>query len=297
MRLILAAAFAALAACSDKPPEPATPASGAAAIISAERDFASDATRTGWVEAFEKWSAPDAVLLGQGPEPASQFLANIDPANRKDTSLHWAPEFAGASAAGDFGFTAGPFNGDGSTFGYYLTVWRQQPDGEWRWLYNGGVDTKTPATIDPAFNVALIDPTSGGEGAADVAKTAIDILEAGLATSAASDAHVSLSSQFAANARMHRADTPPIIGDEAITKAIEAGPQTIDFKQLQSFAATGGDMVFTLGEARWKNDVLPDGTGTDAFGIYNRVWASTGDGWRIVFDQIVPRDLPANPQQ
>lgn len=294
MRLILTAVLASLAACSEKPPEPATatPATGAAAIIAADRAFAADAAKIGWVEASEDWSAPDATVLGQGLEPARQFFANIDPANRKDTSLHWAPEFAGASAAGDFGFTTGPFNGDGSAFGYTLTVWQQQSTGEWRWLHQSGVDTKTPTTIDPAFDVARIDPPTNSEGAADVAKTTVAVLEAGLAVSTAADAPVSLSAQFAANARLHRQDTPPIIGDEAITRALEAGPQTISFRQLQSQSSAAGDMVFTLGEARWQ-----DGNDQPASGIYGRIWSYTPDGWRIVFDQIVPRDLPAAPQQ
>lgn len=294
MRLILFAALASLAACSEKPPEPATATHGAGttAIIAADRAFAADAAKTGWVEASGQWAAPDATVLGQGLEPAQQFFANIDPANLKDTTLHWAPEFAGASAAGDFGFTTGPFNGDGAAFGYTLTVWRQQSGGEWRWIHQSGIDTKTQTTIDPAFNVALADLPTGSEGAADVAKTAIAVLEAGLAVSTASDAPVSLSAQFAANARLQRADAAPVIGDEAITKALEGGPATIDFKQLQSQASAAGDMVFTLGEARWQDD-----DGQAASGIYGRIWSYTPDGWRIVFDQIVPRDLPAASQQ
>jgi ketosteroid isomerase-like protein len=294
MRLILAAAFAVLAACSEKPPEPATAqhVSDPTAIIAADRAFAAEAATTGWVEASEQWSEPDAIVLGAtAPESAKQFYASIDPANRKDTTLHWAPEFAGASAAGDFGFTTGPFNGDGAAFGYYLSVWRQQPTGEWRWVYNGGVDTTTPTTIDPAFHVAFIDPPAGGEGAADIAKTTVAVLEAGLAISTSNDAPLALGAQFAANAQVQRQNAAPVIGDEAITKALETGPRAITFKQLQSHASAAGDLVFTLGEARWQDD-----TGVDGSGLYGRIWSYTSDGWRIVFDQIVLRDLPAAQQ-
>jgi ketosteroid isomerase-like protein len=291
MRLILAAAFAVLAACSEKPPEPATtpPVSDPTAIIAADRAFAAEAAKTGWVEASEQWSEPDAIVLGAtAPESARQFYAAIDPANRKDTSLRWAPEFAGVSVASDFGFTTGPFNGDGAAFGYYLTVWRQQPAGEWRWIYNGGVDTATPTTIDPAFDVALIDPPTGGEGAADIARTTLAVLEAGLAISTSNDAPLALGAQFAANAQMYRQNAAPFIGEEAITKALETGPRAIAFRQLQSHASAAGDLVFTLGEARWQDDA-----GVDGSGLYGRIWSYTADGWRIVFDQIVPRDLPA----
>ncbi|MDP3492892.1 MAG: hypothetical protein Q8R82_07245 [Hyphomonadaceae bacterium] len=93
MRMILLSTALAFAACSEQPPGPAAsqaPAetSAATAIIAAERAFAADGAKTGWVEAFERWSEPDAIVLGSGPESAKDFLANIDPANRGDTSLH-----------------------------------------------------------------------------------------------------------------------------------------------------------------------------------------------------------------
>ncbi|GEM_PF-431995 len=283
MRMILLTAALAFAACSEKPPEPETPTAAAieptTAIIAAERAFAADGAITGWVEAFERWSEPDAIVLGDGPTPAKQFLANIDPANRGDTSLHWAPEFAGASAAGDFGFTTGPFNGDGAAFGYYFTVWRKQANGDWRWIYDGGVDTQAPTTIDPAFNVATIAPSSGGEETDRIARVAVATLEAGLAVSAAIDAPASLAAQFAPIARMHRQDQPPAIGNSAIAAALGNGPAQITFSQITSYASANGDMVFTLGDATW------DG----GKGIYGRIWSHGAKGWRIVFDQIVLR--------
>jgi len=283
MRALLLASALALAACSEKPPEPPTPAAievrGVDAIIAAERAFATDGARIGWVEAFEKWSEPDAIVLGDAPTPAREFLATIDPANRGDTSLTWSPEFAGASAAGDFGFTTGPFNGDGAAFGYYFTVWRKQLNGDWRWIYDGGVDTKDPTTIDPAFTVALIAPPSGGEEKPDIAKAVVATLEAALAISAAIDAPVSLGAQFASTARMHRQDSAPAIGAKTIATALEAAPQTITFSQTASYASANGDVVFTLGNASW------DG----GKGIYGRIWSHSEQGWRIVFDQIVLR--------
>lgn len=282
MRMILLTTALFAVACSEKaaaPTPPAAEASSVDAVIAAERAFAADGAKTGWVEAFETWSAPDAIVLGAEPKSAKDFLKNIDPANRGDTSLKWSPEFAGVSTAGDFGFTTGPFNGDGAAFGYYFTVWRKQPDGSWRWLYDGGTDTLMPTTIDPAFNVVSIAPPSGGEGAADIARTAVDVLESALATAAADDAPLALGGQFAEIARLHRNETAPAIGPEAITAALEAGPRKISFRQLRSEASAAGDMVFTLGEAKWDGDE----------GFYGRIWSHGADGWRIVFDQIVLR--------
>ena len=283
MRMLVLVALFTLAACSEKSPEPAPAAVGevsaASAVTAAERAFAADAARIGWVESSEKWSAHDAIVFQDAPTSAKEIYSTMDPANRGDTSLRWGPEFAGASAAGDFGFTTGPFNGDGAAFGYYLTVWRKEPNGDWRWIYEGGVDTRDPTTIDPAFDVAFIAPPSGGESAAGTAQSAVAVLESGLATSAAADAPSSLSAQFAPISRMHRQDSAPAIGAEAIAAALKAGPHVIGFRQLRSYASAAGDMVFTLGEARWDSGK----------GIYGRIWSHQPEGWRIVFDQIVLR--------
>ncbi len=286
MRTLVLAGLIALAACSKTPPEPATPApaSAADAVIAAERAFAADGAVTGWVEAFARWSEPDAILLGAGPVSARDFLNTIDPANRHDTSLNWAPEFAGVSAAGDFGFTTGPYSG-GATFGYYFTVWRRQADGNWRWLYDGGLNTKTPLSPDPAFAVIALAPPAANEGSAGAAKASVDAIEAMLAASASANAPAAISGLFAKTSRMHRQDAAPAIGVGAVSAALAEGPNRINFTPLRSDASAGGDMVFTLGEARW------DG----GSGYYGRIWSREADAWRIVFDQIVPRSLPAKP--
>jgi ketosteroid isomerase-like protein len=54
------------------------------------------------------------------------------------------------AATGDLGYTVGIAvrRGADGRVGYtkYLTVWRRQPDGEWRWVVDGG----SPRPVDPA---------------------------------------------------------------------------------------------------------------------------------------------------
>jgi hypothetical protein len=292
MRTMLIAGLLALAACSgENPPDrkdaeapaPATspPATSAttAEIVAAERAFAADAKVMGWVEAFDKWSAEDAIVLQAGPSSAKEFVANINPQVRGDTSLDWGPEFAGVSAAGDFGFTTGPFNGGDTAFGYYFTVWRKQAGGQWRWIYDGGTDTLPPTTVDAAFRVLSVPAPAASAGSADAAKTEIAAIESGMASDVSPD---TLAAKFADTSRMHRQKEAPAIGKAAITALLARGPAATSFKQVQAHASATGDMVFTLGEARWKNGA----------GYYGRIWAREANGWRIVYDQIVLRDLP-----
>jgi hypothetical protein len=46
-------------------------------------------------------------------------------------------------------------------------------------------------------------------------------------------------------------------------------------------ASEAGDLVFTLGEARWTHQ------GQERQGQYARIWQYRPEGWRIVYDQLV----------
>jgi ketosteroid isomerase-like protein len=69
------------------------------------------------------------------------------------STLAWQPVAARASRAGDLGFTVGVYQSssigaDGTTFhgqGKYLTVWRRQADGSFKWVLDGGNSSPPPA--------------------------------------------------------------------------------------------------------------------------------------------------------
>lgn len=126
-----------------EPPRTATAASGANAaalgqIMQADRDFAAMAQAQNVGAAFGAWAAPDGALLSgeYGPDAIRAAFAG------GGGTLEWAPVAGGMAASGDLGYTVGTGvrrGGDGRV-GYtkYLTVWRRQPNGEWRWVVDGG---------------------------------------------------------------------------------------------------------------------------------------------------------------
>lgn len=286
-----------VAACSGEPPAPAAQAPADAAfeasapdapaplslvepVVSAERAFAADAARIGWIDAYPLWAAQDAMVLQNGISSALEFAANIHPDVRGDTSLAWWPEFAGISAAGDFGFTAGPFNGDGAAFGQYLTVWRKQADGNWRWVFEGGIDTLEPTYV-PEMDAPVAAVTATvPDGPADKARAALLAQEATLASQVGSEGAAALADYLAPIARVQREGEAPATDADAARILIRQDPASISYAvptRVEMSAA--GDMALTIGEAIW------EGGG----GYATRVWSQTSTGWRIVFDQIVPR--------
>jgi hypothetical protein len=274
MRFFLIAAAALLAAC--QPPATAPTPPVVDTVIAAERDFAADARRIGWVEASEAHAAPDAFVLQPGPTPAVRFFTNIDGANRGDVSLNWDPALAVASSSGELGFTTGPFNGDDTAFGQYLTVWKRQPDGSWKWIYDGGTDSTTPVTVRFDGEVEVIEPAEEGTDAGE------DILEveAALATAAAIDAGGALAAVMAARGRISRNNVPIGIGPDGARAVYADGPAALTYTPPIKSEVTP-DLVFTLGVVRWAGGA----------GYYCRIWVLQDDGWRIAFDQIIERSV------
>lgn len=113
------------------------PAAALEAIMQADRDFAALAAAQNAGVAFQAWAAPDGALgSAYGPEAIGAAFAG------SDATLEWGPVAGGMADSGDLGYTAGTAvrRGADGRVGYtkYLTVWRLQPGGEWRWVVDGG---------------------------------------------------------------------------------------------------------------------------------------------------------------
>jgi len=68
------------------------------------------------------------------------------PPSDKKPLLAWQPSFAGMAESGDMGFTTGPweFKGDvkdekPSGYGHFMTVWKKQADGSWKFVVDLGI--------------------------------------------------------------------------------------------------------------------------------------------------------------
>jgi hypothetical protein len=110
------------------------PPSPAQSVSNADAAFAALAQVTGSTQqAFTAWAAQDAVQLAGamvfGRDAIHDLLARAP-------LLRWAP-LAGESAA-DLGYTVGAWQA-ASARGSYLTVWRLQSDGSWRFVLDAGV--------------------------------------------------------------------------------------------------------------------------------------------------------------
>ena len=112
------------------------------AVRRADSSFAALAARAGAAEAFGTYVADGGASLGGGAEltcgrdAVRRSFASVAPG-----ALVWEPRLADGAASGDLGFTVGVATIRGeltSHYSKYLTVWRKQPGGEWRFVADGG---------------------------------------------------------------------------------------------------------------------------------------------------------------
>ena len=141
-------------------------------VLAQERAFAKDTVRRGMREAFLTYIADDGVLFAPGPVSGKKHLsaAELGPG-----TLTWAPAFAGMAVSGDLAFTVGPYvwtDGKVRSAGQYLTIWRKDLEGRWRFALDRGTGgpREHEARIDGVQVVRLPmsdtkdDPVRGSRG-------------------------------------------------------------------------------------------------------------------------------------
>ncbi|HSE97755.1 MAG TPA: DUF4440 domain-containing protein [Blastocatellia bacterium] len=141
-------------ASSDRKNERVDVASEKAAIMKADSDFSMLSQKTNAPEAFAAFIADDGTLLGVITQPVSgkeAVRAQFPPSPRKGV-LAWQPIMADMSSTGDQGYTIGKaeFKGEDqqgkpvSGYTKYLTVWKKQSDGSWKYVIDGGNSSPAP---------------------------------------------------------------------------------------------------------------------------------------------------------
>lgn len=257
-------------------------------VVEAERAFAADAQARGWVAAFKRYAAPDAITFQ--PDPVNVHKAMADqPDEPADRSLKWWPIYAGIARSGDLGFTTGPYTVGGQGFGHYFTVWAKQADGSWRWIYDGGPRNEAPSPFGPDTQPTLLPMAAAGSRAGDQAWTEVATAEAALAKTALTDAKAAYLAHLSPDARIMGSRAQPALSHAERVAELERRGATITFGQLGGRAARAGDLVYTYGNAGWARG------GQTLRGHYVRIWQLREGRWALIFDEIllVP---PAPPQ-
>jgi ketosteroid isomerase-like protein len=267
------------------------------ALAATERAFSKMSEEKGIKDSFLAYIADDGIIFRPGPVRGKDFLAPRPPARAK---LVWRPIEVDLSAAGDLGYTTGPYQvwppgapADAKPgTGYFVTLWKRQADGNFKFVLDLGTgDNPLPAKGEADYaapaataKVALAKP-AGDPAAGREALLAADRKLATAETAAYLAA-------FAGDGRALRMEQPLAVGHAEVAKAL-ATVKTADWKPSQAGIADSGDLGYTYGTVSLLGAGAAGAVGT---GDYLKIWKKDAAGaWKIVVDVVAPRPGPPPP--
>jgi len=270
-----------------------------APVVEAEQAFARHSIDHGMKAAFLRYAAPDGVVFEPGgPVNAIETWARRTPA--PEGLLTWWPTYADVSRAGDLGWTTGPYefrekpsDAKPADTGHFFTVWRRQPDGGWKFVLDLGVRHPAPDAPETELRYpAWLKKSAPAAGEfSDTATARKSLLEAEREfseVSAKKGARAALLARADETLRMYRDGTHPVVGREAVARALKVDGEIIVWKAMKGDVAVSGDLGYAYGTYELK----ATSTQPEERGNYARVWRRAGGEWRVV-SQVVS---PAPPQ-
>lgn len=267
-----------------------------------ERAFAAMASQPDKTvrDAFLAFVADDGVIFGpEGPTNAKAAFTGMPapPPGTPKLQLLWWPTHAEVAQSADLGWTTGPskrVRGDQVRYGQFVTVWKKQADGKWRFLIDHGTQTDEMSSLGPDTPIPPVP--------ADKAKAEFKPVDTKAATDALMAADRELSKVTAAgdkagwlnwmsdDSRVLRNGPQPAVGKDAVRAALEKeGP--ISSEPLGGGVSAAGDLGYTYGKATWTKD--------GAKGEYLRIWEKHGGAWKVALDEFTadPPPPPAPPKK
>lgn len=132
------------ASCTTKEAEVADPQ----VIIDTDHAFSDMSEAEGVTKAFLHYADSSAVIFRNGLSPLQGYSAIAESYSNinQEATLTWRAEHGDIAASGELGYTWGQYfltlpDSTGNSIsqtGYYMSVWKKQPDGNWKFVFDGG---------------------------------------------------------------------------------------------------------------------------------------------------------------
>jgi ketosteroid isomerase-like protein len=253
-------------------------------MVKTEQAFSKMAQDENIREAFMTFIADDGLLFRPGAVNGKKWMTEhpVPPSDKKPV-LVWQPAYAGMAVSGDMGFTTGPWEAKAdvndeklSGFGHFVTVWKKQADGSWRFVVDLGIShpqsggpltlwTPRETSKKEMFKPAELGSTLKSLQVRDQAY-GVAALNEGLAKA--------FTAYASPDVRLYRANNLPFIGREAAAAALAKTTGQVKWSTLGGDVSRAGDLGYTHG-------IYESGSER---GSYVRIWKKENGEWRIVMD-------------
>lgn len=263
-------------------------------MVKTEQAFSKTAEEKNTRDAFMDFIADDGLLFRPGAVNGKKWMLEhpVPPSDKKPL-LAWQPAFAGMSASGDMGFTTGPweFKGDikdetPSGYGHFVTVWKKQTDGSWKFVVDLGISHAQSGGPQTLWQPADTKMKTVAKNV-DVAKARATLLERDRSFSADTlkQGLVKAFLEYASpDVRLYRNDNLPFVGSQASAGALGSAKGLFAWTAVSADMSHAGDFGYTHGTY----EVSDSTKSVIERGSYVRIWKKQGTDWRIVLDVINP---------
>jgi ketosteroid isomerase-like protein len=266
-------------------------------MVATERAFAQASADKGTRDSFLMFIADDGILFRPTAVAGKKWmLEHPVPLTENRPLLAWQPIFADMAAAGDMGYTFGPWefkrninDQKAVAFGHFATVWKKQADGNWKFVIDLGISH--PQSAIPATPWVPAEIVKGRTKVEDVpvsvSREALLNRDRQFSEESAKHGAVPAFTKFAGEGvRLFRNDHLPFVGKEAIAEALQGSTGVLTWQAAFADASRSGDLGYTYGTYEVKTDGV-----LSAKGNYMRFWKKQGGEWRVVLDVADPQPL------
>jgi ketosteroid isomerase-like protein len=259
-------------------------------MVSTERAFAQASADKGTRDAFLAFIADDGILFRPTAVKGKEWmLSHPLPPSPKRQLLSWQPIFADIAQSEDIGYTTGPWqfrpdinNEKASAFGNFITVWKKQADGSWKFAVDLGIShpepTETPKAWQPPAEVALKSRKDQLKHSNDqLSQLELTISE----TCARLGARACFTEHMADEVRLFRENSLPFVGAAAAAKGLT--DEKWSWHPAATNISSSKDLGYTYGTYE-----LSQGKSATERGNYLRIWKRKNGKWKVVVDVANP---------
>ena len=269
-------------------------ASKPVSLVQNEYDFAARVAKQGVRDGFLHYLDRQAISFS--PTPANAYDAYSKRKPGGNAELLWYPAYALVASSGDFGVDTGPWTYEGKdkqgktekAYGEWLTVWYRDKDGQWKALFDSGIDhaaASTEKALAHDASVAQMPVASGPVPAVEDVRDQLALAENVFSNEASNHglpaAYLNTGSP---DLRLLLANSQPALGRDLAVKMAPDASSGLVWTPLGGSAAKSGDLGYIYGETYR----LTDAKHTTPVGVYMHVWRREADGWKLLIALDTP---------
>jgi ketosteroid isomerase-like protein len=247
------------------------------AMVETEYAFAKRSIEKGTQTAFLDFLADEGVMFRPGPVNAKESFTKRPAA---PGVLIWGPTSAYTAVAGDMGFTTGPWEYKRKSltdstvaWGNFVTIWRYQPDGNWKVEVDIGISHPDEKQIFQYLDTASLQ--EGKNKFRSISAKQIGAMESELGKRDAQPFKGSWDEEIT----IFREGSSPLLGKAAHHRMVEESEQYLCVPISVKVSASG-DFGYSYGEYSLRQKEK---------GVYLHIWKKSIKGvWDLLLDIVNP---------